>query len=71
MAKRNQIQIAIDALKKQQEKYKEQYQKALEAKREAIKSEEFFLAEIKRLDTQINSLEGTNAGNGQHAAVSA
>lgn len=56
--KRTQIQIAIDALKKQMHKYKEQYEKAVEAEVEARKSKEFFHTEIDRLGAQIKQLEG-------------
>lgn len=55
--KRTQIQIAIDALKKQLEKYKEQNEKALDAEIAAARSAEFFSKEIDRLETQIKQLE--------------
>lgn len=55
--KRNQIQIAIDALKKQLAKYKEQYENSVEAEVVARKSKDFFLMEIKRLEGQIKQLE--------------
>lgn len=57
MKKRGQIQIAIDALKKQLHKYKEQYENAVEAEVAARKSKDFFLLEIKRLENQIKQLE--------------
>lgn len=55
--RRSQIQIAIDALKKQLEKYKEQNEKALDAEIAAAKSAEFFSKEIDRLEAQIKQLE--------------
>lgn len=55
--KRNQIQIAIDALKKQLDKYDKEFKKAAHAEQEATASMEFFAAEIKRLETQIKQLE--------------
>lgn len=57
MKKRGQIQIAIDALKKQLQKYKEQYENAVEAEVAARKSKDFFLLEVKRLENQIKQLE--------------
>lgn len=56
--KRTQIQIAIDALKKQLVKYEDQHAKAVEAMIESTKSKEFFELEIKRLNEQIKSLGG-------------
>jgi chromosome segregation ATPase len=61
--KRNQIQIAIDALKKQLSKYNEQHSKAIDARSEAQQSVEFFSGEIERLRDQIKNLEGTNGVN--------
>jgi hypothetical protein len=58
--KRTQIQIAVDALKKQLDKYREQHAKAIAAAREAQQSEEFFAKEMQRLKEQIASLEGTD-----------
>lgn len=55
--KRNQIQIAVDALKKQMAKYQDQHAKAVDAEVQARKSKDFFLAEIKRLEEQIKVLE--------------
>lgn len=57
MKKRNQLQIGIDALKKQLQKYKEQHIKAVEVEKAACKSADFFLTEIERLQTQIKQLE--------------
>lgn len=65
MAKRNQIQIAIDALKKQLEKYTKEYHKADEAVKVAQDTKNFFSEEMKSLLVKINSLEGTNSGPGQ------
>lgn len=56
--KRTQIQIAIDALKKQRENYTDKRNKAIVAEQEAKKSVEFFNNEMSRLDKQIASLEG-------------
>jgi len=58
MKKRNHIQIAIDALKKQRSKYSTEVQKAVEIMSGALKNKEFFEAEIKKLDAQIKGLEG-------------
>lgn len=55
--KRNQLQIGIDALKKQLQKYKEQYEKAVEAEVAARKTKDFFLTEIKSLEVKIKQLE--------------
>lgn len=55
--KRNQIQIAIDALKKQRGKYSVERNKALVTEQEARESAQFFNNEMKRLDEQIKQLE--------------
>lgn len=57
MKKRSQIQIAVDALKKQLQKYRDQHAKAVDAMIEATKSKEFFEAEIKSLEVKIKQLE--------------
>jgi len=58
MKKRSQIQIAIDALKKQLDKYQDQHAKAITEAREAQQSAEFFENEMQRLKEQIKSLGG-------------
>jgi len=58
MKKRSQIQIAIDALKKQLGKYSEQHDKAVAAEGEAKASIQFFAKEMQRLREQIKSLGG-------------
>jgi len=58
MKKRTQIQIAIDALKKQLEKYGDEHDKAVTARSEAQTSIEFFAKEMQRLKEQIKSLGG-------------
>lgn len=63
MTKRSQIQIAIEALKKQLDKYALERDKAELAEGEAKKSKIFFATEIDRLEKQIQSLEGPSAGN--------
>ncbi len=58
--RRNQVQIAVDALKTQLERYRKERQKAFNAASEALASQKFFDGEIDRLEKQIQSLEGTN-----------
>jgi len=62
MKKRNQIQIAIDALKKHQENFRKEYNKACAAKEEAEKGIKFFSDEMMKVQKQIQTIEGTNAG---------
>lgn len=67
--KNGHLATAVKALKRQVEKYEIQRERFEVDEKSAKESKEFFTAEIKRLNAQINSLEGTNAGNGQHAAA--
>lgn len=55
--KRTQIQIAIDAMKKQVAKYQESYQKNDDAEKEILKNKDFLSNEIVRLEAHIKQLE--------------
>lgn len=61
--KNGHLTTAIKALKKQVEKYRIERERFEVDERSAKESKEFFSKEIDRLEKQIQSLEGTNAGN--------
>lgn len=63
MKNTNHVQTAIKALKRQREKYVIERDKAHKAAKECVENETFFEVEIKRLDAQISSLEGTDKLN--------
>jgi hypothetical protein len=63
MKKRTQIQIAIDALKKHQENFRKEYNKAVALKEEAEKGIKFFADQMDKVHKQIQTIEGTNAGD--------
>ena len=59
MKKRSHIQIAIDALKKQYNKFESERDKAYMQETKAKNAVQYFEGELEKLAEQIASLEGT------------